>query len=354
MKIALMHGACVNAGDFLIKERAKALLKHYYPECEINEFYRNQKLDGFMEQINSNDIMIFAGGPGYFKDFYPRMAPLTDNLDNFKIPLMFMGMGWYGADSNPYTVYKYELGEAMTGLLKRAVNDTGLLGCRDYFSMNILRNAGIEESLMTGCPAWYDLGFVNQTEYTGPRLNEVKKICISNPADQNNYPMAMELAVFIRKFFGDKDITFVCHRGFANPALGVDKVLESYGIKYVDISNSDDGFKIYDDCDLHIGYRVHAHIYNLSKRKLSILVEEDGRGAGVDMALGLSGIPARISALSGNKIAHIENTYIPTQAEDELLNLEANNYAKLDAAFYMMNKYYKEMERHVKSIKDFI
>lgn len=35
MKIAVLHGAIINAGDFLIKNRAISLLKYFYPDSEI-------------------------------------------------------------------------------------------------------------------------------------------------------------------------------------------------------------------------------------------------------------------------------------------------------------------------------
>lgn len=63
--------------------------------------------------------------------------------------------------------------------------------------------------------------------------------------------------------------------------------LEDMRIEIHNIAYGCEGFRNYDECDLHIGYRVHAHIYNLSRRKRSILIEEDVRGAGVNHALGL-------------------------------------------------------------------
>ena len=35
MKIAVLHGAIINAGDFLIKNRAISLLKYFYPTAAI-------------------------------------------------------------------------------------------------------------------------------------------------------------------------------------------------------------------------------------------------------------------------------------------------------------------------------
>ena len=67
---------------------------------------------------------------------------------------------------------------------------------------------------------------------------------------------------------------------------------EKSGVEILDISSGAEGFSVYDDCDLHVGYRVHAHIYNISIRHRSILIEEDGRGAGVNAALQLPRICA--------------------------------------------------------------
>ncbi|MFQ9933211.1 MAG: polysaccharide pyruvyl transferase family protein [Lachnospiraceae bacterium] len=354
MKIALLHGASINAGDFLILSRTKSLLNHFYPKCSITEYYRNQSLNQYITEINQHDILIFAGGPGYYAKFYPDLCPLTADLNSIKIPIMFLGMGWFGYDSNVNTIYNYNLGQDMPVLLQRAIHDTKTLGCRDFVSMNILRNNGIDNSLMTGCPAWYDLNYVNQTNYKGKSLQDVNKICISDCGNPNNYNLAIELCIFIKKFFGDKEISFVCHRGFPDSSLGIDKILSAYNINYTNISNSEKGFEIYNACDLHIGFRVHAHIYNLSKRKLSILIEEDGRGYGVNQALGLPSIQAYISTIQNNKLTHYQNDKICLEVEDYLMNLSINNYIQMDCAFYLMNRYFENMKIHINSIEKYI
>ena len=45
--------------------------------------------------------------------------------------------------------------------------------------------------------------------------------------------------------------------------------------------------ELYLNCDLHIGYRVHAHLFCLSQRIPSILVSEDYRGVGQNLSLGM-------------------------------------------------------------------
>ena len=58
--------------------------------------------------------------------------------------------------------------------------------------------------------------------------------------------------------------------------------LDENDIRYVDISGSAENLiDYYNTVDLHIGYRVHAHIFMNSINKKSILISEDGRAKGV-------------------------------------------------------------------------
>ena len=170
MKIALLHGAYLNSGDFLILNRTKQLLRHCYPNCCINEYYRNM------------------------------------NLDDIKIPMMMLGLGWWDSDSNVDTIYNYRFSDDMKRLLTRVTNDSKILGCRDYLSCNVLRNNGYIDVAMTGCPAWYDIENINRTKYNGKELVNADKICISDCANINNYENVITLITFIKKFFGDKNI----------------------------------------------------------------------------------------------------------------------------------------------------
>lgn len=63
--------------------------------------------------------------------------------------------------------------------------------------------------------------------------------------------------------------------------------LEKNNVKFIDISGSAENLiNYYNNIDLHIGYRVHAHIFMNSITKKSILISEDGRAKGVKGAIG--------------------------------------------------------------------
>ena len=61
-------------------------------------------------------------------------------------------------------------------------------------------------------------------------------------------------------------------------SLGFEVINAAYEMKKI---------SFYKEFDLHIGYRVHGHLDFLSRRKPSLLINEDGRGLGMVKSMGL-------------------------------------------------------------------
>jgi len=62
--------------------------------------------------------------------------------------------------------------------------------------------------------------------------------------------------------------------------------LNDNSVKYIDISGSAENLiNYYSEVDLHVGYRVHAHIFMSSIKKMSLLFSEDGRAKGCRSAI---------------------------------------------------------------------
>jgi hypothetical protein len=66
------------------------------------------------------------------------------------------------------------------------------------------------------------------------------------------------------------------------------RLASQYDFKVCKPSSVDDCWAIYKECDLHIGSRLHAHLYFLSQAKKSYLVSVDGRAGGFAEALGFN------------------------------------------------------------------
>ncbi|MDD3172598.1 MAG: polysaccharide pyruvyl transferase family protein [Herbinix sp.] len=375
MRIGLMAGNFKNAGDFLITQRSHELMQMVYPDAEIIEIPRWISLEDRLDEINQLDALVFAGGPCYIPNIYPNKIPLVKDLDLIKAKLFVLGNGWWGGDTRNLLIYNYHFTSDTMKFLQRVERDTKTLSCRDFYTVQILRNHGFQNVDMTGCPAWYDIKHVNETSIRADLNKDFKTICISDPAYITNFNQAKRVTLFIKEKFPKAKIKFIFHRGFevdeANAKAWNIKdtalydMISEIGVEIVNIENTSEGLCVYDDCDLHIGYRVHGHIYNLSQRNVSILIEEDGRGAGVNQALGLTSISAYdfddklpldiILRTKKNECNFdIENKYIEKNIDDYLYNLTRQNFMILENAFHTMKSYYPIMLNKIKSLEKFI
>ncbi|WP_346961698.1 hypothetical protein [Clostridium sp.] len=121
---------------------------------------------------------------------------------------------------------------------------------------------------------------------------------------------------------------------------------EELGFEIEDLSYDLDKMAVYDESDLHIGYRVHAHIYCLSHRVKSILIHEDGRGEGVSQAINLQGINAYMTLVDENsKIRKIVNDYTRKSLTDYIQELEESDYKVFDNVQNTLKTNFKSMEK---------
>lgn len=374
MKFAFLSGADKNAGDFLITQRAKSLLKNEYPLCEIVDFKRNESLEPFLKDINACDVVVFAGGPGYMTDVYPNKMPLVQNLEDITPPFFAMGMGAYSHSSD---LEGYSFSNSSLALLSRFEEDGFGLGCRDVLTVKALEKAGISGSVMTGCPAWYDLNIVeNGKSFNGPAAGEIEHLAISDPALPENISTACSLVRYAIERLRPQRISFVFHRGWEKDRYSrgylsrcqqhMKEWLDSQGVNVVNIAYSDEGFKVYDTCDMHIGFRVHAHIYNLSQRRASFLIEEDGRGWGINHTLKLDHIGKPTSSQFESRVRTLPpltglvGKPFLSRRDNEIIdrfaaatNSEINaGYPKLQAAFETMKDTYVTMCHHLRRLAD--
>lgn len=371
MKIVLLSGALKNAGDFLITKRSHDLLKHVYPAAEIIEYIGNYPLLDKIEDINQADIIVIAGGPSYTKNLYPHELPLIDDVDKLKPRIFIMGAGWYGKLTTDREIWEYHFSESTKKLLNRIETDSKQLGCRDFYAVRVLNANGYKSGIMTGCPAWYNIPYVSK-RYEGN--GEIKKILVSDPADIRSFgKQSIEIVKYLRKRFPNAEIGYVFHRGTKHDKFtskGVAKrvnrliqELDKLNVKHYDISYGCEGFELYNNCDLHIGHRVHAHIYNMSIRNLSVLIEEDSRGAGVNEALRLRGIKAyerKISSNSSfflkaiNKIFSLTkgNVYVTEAIGSYLDYIEATKGQIFNVSFEIMEQSYREMLNFIEKMED--
>ena len=299
-----LTGGKNNAGDFLIKYRAFNLFKVLRPDRDIIDFNEWEEIDNErLSIINNAKALILLGGPGLVYDMYPRGAyRLRENLDDITVPILMMGVGWKDAQGDWKDTYTYNISSDSLKLLDKIENSGYLSSVRDYHTLNVLQIKGYKNFIMTGCPAYYDTHYINRDI----EREDIKKVAFSLGVSfiKNSLMKAQmkEIILLLKDNFSN-NLEVVFHhsldKNIIKKAYGsgsdkhyiehekISQWLNNNNIKYIDISgNAENLINYYSKVDLHIGYRVHAHIFMNSISKYSILLNEDGRGKGVDKVLG--------------------------------------------------------------------
>ena len=337
--IVLLSGAKKNIGDFLITERARRLFD-YLLDDEIVILDRFENLENSLELINSSRFIILCGGPAYAEDIYKGIYPLVDDLSKIKVPIIPFGLGWCGRPSDPM---QFCFNNESKKLLDHIHSTVESSSCRDDITFNVLRNCGYKNVTMTGCPVWYDIESIGKDFKAKTSIN---KIVFTTAADPKLIKQTYLLIRSVNKYFPDAEITMSYHRGILPDKhttyratigyllmYGVAKLINRK-IKIKDVAYELDRLDFYDDCDFHIGYRVHAHLYFLSKRLPSLLINEDGRGKGMVKTMNLP-------------VFNIEDNDLIRRVDAKLKDYKDNNFQ----SFLKIGKY---IDKHFNVMKNFI
>jgi len=374
----ILTGSKNNAGDYLIKFRAKQLFAELRPDREIIDINGWETLSpSNLAIINESKALILMGGPALVEDMVPRVYGLADVIDKIKVPVVMMGTGWKSQKGNWEDTYAYKLNNETAELVKK-VNDSGYLSSvRDYHTLNALRFNECENVLMTGCPAYYDQKHIN-TEFIPKPVNKVAfSSGVSFIESPSMFKLMKESVLACCKMFSDKEFEVVFHHSldrekFSNAYKSASNHvqkhnefadwLESKNIKYKDISGSAENLmNYYSEVDLHIGYRVHAHIFMNSIAKKSILISEDGRAKGVKGAISGVVLDGYFDFKNGfiskvlNRLLPVydrftPNTYLTKELLEEIKYEERiefsrfkNSRGRIDSNYRIMSQFLKQL-----------
>ncbi len=299
MGYTLLKATFKNAGDFLIFERARDLLQVFagLTDDRIELLSMRPIPEARLPEVNASRRVIICGGPGFHSSFYPAVYPLCDPPTRIRPPIVPFGLGWSGGPSSDPSLFAFT---PQSQALLRTIHDRiPYSSCRDVLTHDILLRAGFDNALMTGCPVWYDLPSLGQP-FNLP--SEVRRLVVSTPQHPALHPQCRALLNALGRRFPDAQRYCVFHRGIlpdqrtswrdSTVLVRTAATALRNGYRVIDAAYGNEKIQFYRDCDLHVGYRVHAHLFFISVRKPSLLFHEDGRGLGQTRTLGTPGVTA--------------------------------------------------------------
>lgn len=285
--LVTLTGAFKNAGDHLIGHRARTLLRNH-SDHEIVDLNRKALTDESYRTINQAKALLLTGGPAYQRAIYPDIYPLK--LERIEVPIIPFGLGWKGGLNKPAEQFKF-LPEAEE-FVRTIHQGNHFSSARDHQTVGILNRLEIENAIMTGCPAWYDEEQL-QRDY---QHREVKNLVFSMPAVPQErvipllqhlakkYPKARKTLAFNAGYRSTRSTDRAKYTRWNYQVLLRARLL---GFQPVSLeSNLKRFFEVMGAADLHVGFRVHSHIFSLSQRITSALIAEDSRGISQLEALG--------------------------------------------------------------------
>jgi len=330
----ILRRAKKNVGDFLIVERGKKILETLRPEHELVELDSWSPLDLYLDKINEAAAVIICGGPGYQPRFYPKIYPLVKDLNRIKPPIIPLGLGWMGFPGDEITLRRFKFTSTSMKVLTKIHKEIEVTSCRDCLTKEVLRRHGFTNVVVTGCPALYDIDKIGKPFDIPSRIQKIVFTPAQNPLYNNQ---SKEVMKKLKEIFPYSDRYCVFHRGLKvdentsirdaknandlrNEALKQDYevVNAAYNVKNIEF---------YRECDLHVGYRLHGHIYFLSQRKPSFLLHEDGRGRGFSETFSSKGIDAWKRVKIGTIFEGIHSSKLQRAIKRFGLYIKPNKYA---------------------------
>jgi len=140
-----------------------------------------------------------------------------------------------------------------------------------------LQNYGLKNFIMTGCPALYEKNNLNNKVIVPKNIKKIGfSLGVTMKSSKSMFKQMQNTFLMISELYPDAQVEVVFHHSPTQQYLnshGVNTELynaqkrylewiKKNGFKYVDISGSADKLiEYYSNVDLHIGYRVHAHIF---------------------------------------------------------------------------------------------
>lgn len=298
----ILTGSKNNAGDYLIKHRAKQLFNTERPDRKVIDLNAWEPFDNkTLDLVNNSEALILMGGPALQYNMWPGVYKLTDKLELITVPIILMGIGWYSSSGNWNDTYNYPLNEKTLQLLSRVDSSGFQSSVRDYHTLSVLRHHNFKNIIMTGCPAYYDYDYLNNDLNLASISKVGFSLGVSFINSSKSERIMKETILKCRDYYGNNNFTVAFHHSLDKKTyLNVynnfkhikkhqefARWLNKNNISYKDISGSADSLiNFYSNVDLHVGFRVHAHIYMNSVSKPSILLTEDGRGKAINKVIG--------------------------------------------------------------------
>lgn len=273
-----------NVGDGFILIAIKKLLRPFEAEFEFST--RRSLTADEIEKINSTKALIIAGANQLNDKYTIFPGANLDSIRQIKVPIIFMGVGYSGFDDQNSKMSNLTHSLLIEAHKTVEFSSWRCLRTMAYLNKNIPEIKG--KILMTGCPVIYG------DELLGgkPFSSGLGRVAVSITERGRWFSREKSTIDFVARKYGGSELFLVLHQDLATgglremlsglknlqpPASIIRWYAKLRGFKILVPKTAEECQDFYNTCDLHIGSRVHAHLYCLGASKRSFLTYVDDR-----------------------------------------------------------------------------
>ncbi len=268
-----------NAGDGLILDAVEAALKPL--RCVFKVSTKEPLSLTAIRKINATKALLIAGGNPLGDVFKVFEDMAIEDWQKIKVPIYIFGAGISGnpAQTRGMTAKTTEL---LDWLHRQArISSWRCVRSIAYLRLNL---PGLDHQfLMTGCPSIYGAPLLAGGVFKKDGLRVVVTC-----TERGDF-LERETAVlrFVSGRFPKAERVLSLHQDYAagektkKNVIELRRVAQAMRFKFFKPHSGRDLSSFYDRSSLHIGSRLHAHLYFLSRAKRSFLVGIDERALGM-------------------------------------------------------------------------
>jgi hypothetical protein len=288
----------VNVGDGFI---LNGVIRMVGTEPDLIISCRVQPTPEQITKINQLDFLVLAGANQLNDKFSVFPKYTVQDLKKITVPIIPMAIGIHGIPSENKEMSS-NTKEIMLEIHSRIKASSWRCPLTtEYINKNLPEIS--EKVMMTGCPVAYDQAVLNENVKFPLAANKIA-VTITDRGDfMESEGRIVEM---VRERFPNSELYLCLHQdnlpkvkswlsttplsGLLNsrdPFVKIRNVAKSLGYKIVPFHSAAQTIEFYKKCDLHIGSRLHAHLYFLSNAKPSFLFGFDYRHKGIAQTFGI-------------------------------------------------------------------
>ncbi|MFH0793182.1 MAG: polysaccharide pyruvyl transferase family protein [bacterium] len=269
-----------NIGDRFIEDAVVWQLRVSGGLTEEFHFFcsRNDLKPEHLAVINKCRALILCGSTMFHRDFWPKRVKLVRNLASIKVPIVSFGCGWGGRLSET----EYQFRPKARQALARLARNFPMLSVRDAPTKRLIEQQVPKAQgrvHLTGCPVLfrYNSGVFDPVGLSGgPGKFEPRRILFSSN-ERFHLREHHDLLRRLLDLFPEAEITIALNEEsdeFTSTLSHCPRV------RIFSSRRVEDYYEVLDSHDFQIGFRLHNHMYFLSRCKPTLTVEVDGRTSG--------------------------------------------------------------------------